>query len=92
MNYYEITKEVDVKEYLRKTEKKFLIIYSRTSIKKNDINLQRQNFEAHSTEELTIKKDNIDKIIGNGKNFNKIICIGGGTAIDIGKYLSKKCV
>lgn len=93
MNYYEITKEVDVKEYLRKTEEKCLIIYSKTSIKKNDISLQRQNFKAHSTEELTIKKDNIDKIICNGKIFNKIICIGGGTAIDIGKYLSNKyCV
>lgn len=90
MNYYEITKEVDVKEYLRKIKGKFLIIYSETSIKKNNINLKRPNFKVYNTKELTIKKDNIDNIIFDGNDFNKIICIGGGTAIDIGKYLSKK--
>lgn len=90
MNYYEITKEIDVKEYLQKLNEDCLIIYSKTSILKNDINIQKNNFKTYSTNELTIKKENIDILIDNLDGYSKIICIGGGTATDIGKYLSNK--
>lgn len=90
MNYYKITKKIDVKEYLQKLNDNCLIIYSKTSILKNDINIQKNNFKTYSTNELTIKKENIDKLIDNLDGYSKIICIGGGTATDIGKYLSSK--
>lgn len=93
MIYYELLqnyKKIDVKEYLQKLNDNCLIIYSKTSILKNDINIQKNNFKTYSTNELTIKKENIDKLIDNLDGYSKIICIGGGTATDIGKYLSSK--
>lgn len=90
MNYNDITCKGDIKEYLKHLNKKCILIYSKTSIQKNNININNKMINAFSTEELTIEKNNIDKIISNIDEFEKIICIGGGTAIDIGKYLSNK--
>lgn len=90
MNYYEVTKEIDIKEYLKSIEEKCLLVYSPTSIDKNKININKSNLKIYSTSELTIEKETIDRIITNLDEYKRVISIGGGTATDIGKYISNK--
>ena len=90
MDFNDITKNIDVKTYLKNEQDKCLIIYSITSIKNNNIELFKSNFDCYSTKEITKEKKAIDQKFINLDKYDKIISIGGGTAIDIGKYLSYK--
>lgn len=90
IDFNTITKRIDVKEYLLNNELKSLVIYSPTSIKKNGINLKNKNFDWYSTNEITKEKNRIDKMFNTLSKYQQIISIGGGTATDIGKYLSNK--
>lgn len=90
MNYNDITKNVNVNEYLNKLTIKCLIIYSETSLQKNNIDLSNANFTLYSTKTITKEKKKIDNFFKNLNEYEKIITIGGGTATDIGKYLSNK--
>lgn len=90
MNYNDITRIVNVNEYLNNLNILCLVIYSETSLQKNDIDLSNNNFVLYSTKEITKEKKKIDDFFKNTKEYEKIISIGGGTATDIGKYLSYK--
>ena len=90
MNYNDITKYVNVNNFLNKLEVKCLVIYSETSIQKNNIDLSNENFILYSTKHITKEKKKVDSFSEKLRGFDKIISIGGGTATDIGKYLSYK--
>lgn len=89
MRFIEVTKMRDAQEYLNNVKEKSLVIYSITSKNKNNIDLNNNNFEIISTKEITNEIENIEQYIKN-KNYKNIIAIGGGTATDIGKYISYK--
>lgn len=88
MNFLDITIETDIKDYLDNKNDVCLVIYSQTSIDKIGLNINKNNFNCISTKELKNVKNDIEKFINDYDNFSEIICIGGGTAIDIGKYIS----
>lgn len=90
IDFNTITKVINVKSFLKFDEEKSLVIYSPTSVIKNKINLNNLNFDYYSTNEITKEKNKIDKMFPTLKMYQQIISIGGGTAIDIGKYLSYK--
>lgn len=90
MNYNDITRIVNVNEYLNNLNVLCLVIYSETSLQKNEIDLSNNNFVLYSTKVITKEKKKIDDFFKNTKEYEKIISIGGGTATDIGKYLSYK--
>lgn len=90
INFKTITKRINVRNYLEQSTARSLVIYSPTSILKNEINLDNINFDYYSTTEISKDKSKIDKIFPSLSSYQQIISIGGGTAIDIGKYLSYK--
>lgn len=90
MNFRKITFKNRVQDYLQTVEEKSLIIYSETSIIKNNIFLNKTKFDIYSTKTVTKQKNKIDKCFSNLNKYSKIIAIGGGTAIDIGKYIAHR--
>lgn len=89
-NYVRATKKDSIINYLNKIDGNCLIIYSPTSIKNIDYNFSRfDNFV--STNNITKNVTNIDKYIKEHCEFiSSVISIGGGSSIDIGKYISHK--
>ncbi|MBE6161803.1 MAG: iron-containing alcohol dehydrogenase family protein [Firmicutes bacterium] len=85
-----VTKKIDVKDVLSNDSEKSLVVYSETSIRKNNISLTNKNYDYYSTHEITKEKKLIDEKFKYLNNYKKVIAIGGGTAIDICKYLSFK--
>lgn len=90
MNFKKITIETQVEDFLKNVEGKNLVIYSKTSVMKNNIFLDEDKFDSYSTSTITKQIDNIDKLFTDLGRYSKIISIGGGTAIDIGKYIAHR--
>lgn len=90
IDFKDITIKKNVKKEIKEDKEKTLVIYSPTSINKNNIELDNENYIYYSTNEITKERDRIDSIFKDLNNVEKIITIGGGTATDIGKYLSNK--
>lgn len=77
-----------VNKYLNNIKKKTVIIYSKTAVDKSNINIDNKNFILFSTHDITKNVVKIEEAINKIGNFDLIISIGGGTATDIGKYIS----
>jgi len=88
MNYADITRTENVVKYLNELSVKSLVIYSETSLQKNNIVLSNENIISYSTKKIIKDKNLIDNFFQNFDEFDQIITIGGGTATDVGKYLS----
>ena len=89
MNFKNKTLECDYKKYLNKIDKKVLFIYSNTSIIINKYKLNGK-FINIDTKKLTQNIKTIDSIIKEIPSFDSVIAFGGGTAIDIAKYIGAK--
>lgn len=86
--FYDITEERNIIDYLNTRNIKTLLIYSPTSLQKLKINndqLQLKNWH-----DISKDIDNIDKYIDKLKGIEELITLGGGSTIDIGKYISHK--
>ena len=90
MNFKKITVEIQVEDFLKNVEGKNLVIYSKTSVMKNNIFLDEDKFDSYSTNAITKQIDTIDKMFTDLSRYSNIISIGGGTAIDIGKYIAHR--
>ena len=90
MNFKKITVETQVEDFLKNVEGKNLVIYSKTSVMKNNIFLDEDKFDSYSTNTITKQIDNMDKLFTDLDRYSIIISIGGGTAIDIGKYIAHR--
>ena len=90
IDFKKITIERNVKKELSEDREISLVIYSPTSVAKNNIKLNNDNYIYYSTNEVTKEKTKIDALFKDLNNVEKIITIGGGTATDIGKYLASK--
>lgn len=90
LDFRKITKALDIKEFFAKDNEKTLLIYSKTTLIKNNIEKNNLNYEYISTSDITKSKNKIDALFNDLSKFKKIIAIGGGIAIDIGKYLASK--
>lgn len=86
MNFDDNSKLRDVDKYLINIKQKCLIIYSPTSIKINNIKINQENFIIVSTHKISKSIDKINDYIKN-LDFEIVISIGGGMAIDIAKYI-----
>ena len=83
-----ITKYEKVEKFISNLANETLLIYSPTSLKKTIID-DKININLISTTELTKNVCILnEKIKEFPNNINLIIALGGGTAIDIGKYIS----
>lgn len=87
-NFSDLTIKTDIKDYLADLSSDSLLIYSPTSLKKVNIDIKKE-VTCLSTYDITKDKYKIDKIIDNiPLSISNIVTLGGGTAIDIGKYIA----
>lgn len=87
-DFKKITKYEKVGNFISNLTNETLLIYSPTSLKKANVD-SKANINLISTTELTKNVNVLDERIKKFPNdINLVVALGGGTAIDIGKYIS----
>ncbi len=87
--YKDVVIEKNVKKYLKELDDRKLVIYSPTSI--NKIDIENNKCEAVNWHFITKNRANIDNyIMGVSNKIDEVITLGGGSVIDIGKYIANK--
>lgn len=86
MCFEDNTIRIDYKTYLESISDKVMFVYSCRSIEINNIELNK-NYINCSTKYLTQDTVTIKERINNFSNFDIVVGFGGGTAIDIAKYI-----
>lgn len=91
-SFRDIVLKKDIMEYLNGVEKKSLLIYSPTSAKKINLleKVSNKNLILLNTHVTDIDIDKIDNYLKNDMKIESVIGFGGGTAIDIAKYIGNK--
>ncbi len=86
--FYNIAVKEDGKKYISNLEGKTLLIYSPTSLKK--ANISNKNIIMVNWHEITKNVNQIEKFIKELKEVKEVVSFGGGSTIDICKYISSK--
>ena len=88
-NYFnDAVQECCSKKYIETLKQNGLIIYSPTSIEKNKI--QNEQCIMVNWHNLTKNVKTIDDFIEENNEISLIVSYGGGSTIDIGKYIASK--
>lgn len=82
------TIKYDAKKLLEKLDNESLFIYSETSL--NKIEFSNENIKKINWHNITKRIDDINKIIAENKTVTQVVSLGGGSAIDIAKYMAYK--
>lgn len=89
-NFINLTVKGNAKDYLLNLSNDSLLIFSPTSLNKININIKKE-ITCLSTNDITKDKRKIDELINEiPKSISDIVVLGGGTAIDIAKYMAMK--
>lgn len=87
-NFNDVVQKCSSRKYLENLKQNALIIYSPTSIEKNNIrNNKCLMINWHS---LTKNVKTIDEFIRKNNTIPLVVSYGGGSTIDIGKYIANK--
>lgn len=87
-NFNDVVEEGSSRKYIENLKQNVLLIYSPTSIEKNNIkNNQCLMVNWHN---LTKKINKIDEFIKKNNTISSVVSYGGGSTIDIGKYIANK--
>lgn len=90
VNFIDVTKKCNLSDYLIGLDSNTLLIYSPTSLRKVNF-INKNKVICLSTAQITKEVENISHIIQKvPSNICTIVALGGGTAIDIAKYISLK--
>lgn len=85
-------KDITIKEnaeiFLNKLDRNSLLIYSETSMKK--INFTNENTNKINWHDISKNISDINCVINNNDKTNQVVSFGGGSVIDIAKYVSYK--
>lgn len=82
------TIKYNAEKILEKLDNESLFIYSETSL--NKIEFSNENIKKINWHNITKRIDNINKIIAENKTVTQVVSLGGGSAIDIAKYIAYK--
>lgn len=90
--FSDIVVKTDIIEYLNNVSKKSLLIYSPTSANKIDLfsKLDNKNIIPISTHETKKDTNIIENLLHKYNDIEYSIGFGGGTAIDVAKYIGCK--
>lgn len=86
-NFIDVVQKYSSKKYIEDLRENELIIYSPTSIKKN--NIKNNKCLMVNWHDITKNIDKIEEFIKQNKIL-KVVSYGGGSTIDIGKYIAYK--
>ena len=87
--FLDVAIEQDINEYFDTLDKNKLLIFSPTSIKK--IKIGNEKIQMKNWHNISKNKEKIDKYIESINNtIDEVITFGGGSVIDIGKYIAYK--
>lgn len=86
-NFIDVVQKYSSKKYIEGLRENELIIYSPTSIKKN--NIENNKCLMVNWHDITKNIDKIEEFIKQNKIL-KVVSYGGGSTIDIGKYIAYK--
>ena len=87
-NFNDVAQECSSKKYIENLKQNELIIYSPTSIEKSNIrNNQCLMVNWHN---LTKNINKIEEFIRENNTISLVVSYGGGSTIDIGKYIANK--
>ena len=86
--FFNVVQNCNSKEYVRNLGKGVLLIYSPTSI--NKMNISNNKILMENWHNITKNIDIIENFINKNKTIKEVISFGGGSTIDIGKYISHK--
>ena len=87
-NFIDITIKKDAETFLNNLDNKSLLIYSEESIKK--INFNNKNVKKVNWHDISKDITKINLILNTYNDVEQIIGFGGGSTIDIAKYISYK--
>ena len=87
-NYNDVVQECSSRNYIENLKQNELIIYSPTSIEKN--NIRNDQCLMVNWHDLTKNINKIDEFIKKNNTISLVVSYGGGSTIDIGKYIANK--
>ena len=87
-NFNDVVQECSSRKYIENLKQNELIIYSPTSIEKN--NIKNNQCLMVNWQDLTKNINKIDEFIKKNNTISSVVSYGGGSAIDIGKYIANK--
>lgn len=86
--FINVAQNCSSKKYLESLTKNALLIYSPTSAKKMNIN--NNNILMENWHDITKNIEKIEELIKQNKEISEVVSFGGGSTIDIGKYIAYK--
>lgn len=86
--FYDVMEKMSIYDYLGNLNEKTLFIYSPTSIEK--IKLSNKQMMMENWHNISKNMIQIDKYIEKLDKIKEIVTFGGGSTIDIGKYIAYK--
>ncbi len=87
-NFNDVVEEGSSRKYIENLKQNELIIYSPTSIEKN--NIKNNKCLMVNWHDLTKNINKIDEFIKKNNTISLVVSYGGGSTIDIGKYIAYK--
>lgn len=87
-NFNDVVQECSSRKYIENLKQNELIIYSPTSIEKN--NIKNNKCLMVNWHDLTKNINKIDEFIKKNNTISLVVSYGGGSTIDIGKYIAYK--
>ena len=87
-NFNDVVEEGSSRKYIENLKQNELIIYSPTSIEKN--NIKNNQCLMVNWHDLTKNINKIDEFIKKNNTISSVVSYGGGSTIDIGKYIANK--
>lgn len=87
-NFNDVVEECSSRKYIGNLKQNELIIYSPTSIEKN--NIKNNQCLMVNWHDLTKNINKIDEFIKKNNTISSVVSYGGGSTIDIGKYIANK--
>lgn len=87
-NFNDVVQECSSRKYIENLKHNELIIYSPTSMEKN--NIKNNQCLMVNWHELTKNVNKIDEFIRENDTISLVVSYGGGSTIDIGKYIANK--